>query len=95
MNTKHFAALLVVLVLAALLAGNALAMSSTNYRLDWLVQLSGGGGGPSSSTAYAANFTVGQTVARLSSSASYKAGLGYWSGVGSPYRIYLPLILKS
>jgi hypothetical protein len=94
MKTKHLPILLIVLVLILVLAGNALAMSSPNYRLDWFVGLSGGGGGPASSTSYAANFTVGQVVAGPSSSVSYKVGLGYWYGVGSPSRAYLPLILK-
>ena len=84
------------LALAALflLVGSVLAMSSTNYRLDWYVLLTGGGGGPSSSTNYAVNFTVGQTSIGTSSSTNYRGCLGYWCGAAA-YRIYLPLILKN
>jgi hypothetical protein len=69
-------------------------MSSANYRLDWFVPLTGGGG-PSSSTQYAVNVTVGQTVVGASSSANYKVGLGYWYGAGIPYQVYLPVVLRN
>jgi hypothetical protein len=86
---------LILLTLAAslLLAGGVLAMSSDNYRLDWFTPLTGGGGGPASSTHYAVNFTVGQSVIGIFSSANYGAGLGYWYGIGE-YRVFLPLILR-
>lgn len=77
-----------------LLTGSALAMSSANYKLDWFVPLTGGGGGPAKSANYAINFTVGQSAIGLSSSANYRAGLGYWYGIVQ-YRIYLPLTLRN
>jgi hypothetical protein len=77
-----------------LLAGSALAMSSTNYRLDWFTPLTSGGGGSASSTNYAVNLTVGQTVIGASSSTSYEACLGYWCGGAAGHRIYLPLVLR-
>jgi hypothetical protein len=95
MKTKRLVAIIAVLVLVLLVAGSALAMLSTNYRLDWYVTLSGGGGGPSSSASYAANFTVGQVAAGASSSTNHEAGLGYWYGAGSQYNIYLPIVLKN
>ena len=54
---------LILLMLLGLLlfAGSALAMSSTNYRLDWFAPLTSSGG-PASSTHYAGNFSVGQSV---------------------------------
>jgi hypothetical protein len=76
-----------------LLAGSVLAMRSTNYWLDWFTPATGGGGGPASSTSYAANFTIGQTACGLSSSTNYEAGLGYWYGLGGS-KVYLPLILN-
>ena len=86
-------ALLLALAALLLLAGNALAgMSSTNYRLDWYVVLTGGGGGPTDPANYVTNFTIGQTARGLSSSANYEAGLGYWYGL--EYKICLPLVLK-
>jgi hypothetical protein len=78
-----------------LLAGSALAMSSTNYRLDWFTPLTGGGGGAASSDHYAINFTVGQTVIGTSNSSAYEGCLGYWCGGAAGHRFYLPLVLRS
>jgi len=86
--------ILLALTAILLLAGSALAMSSTNYRLDWFTPMTGGGGAPASSASYAVNFTVGQTVIGASSSANYGAGLGYWYGAVAQFRIYLPLVLR-
>jgi len=87
--------ILMLLTLIALLAlaGSALAMSSTNYRLDWFTPLTSGGGGPAGSAGYAVNLTVGQTASGLASSDSFQACLGYWCD-RSFYRVYLPLMLK-
>jgi hypothetical protein len=83
-----------LLVIALLLgASTVLAMSSDNYRLDWFTPLTGGGGGPASSTHYAADFTVGQSSIGPSSSTNYEVGLGYWYGIGG-YRVFLPLVLR-
>ena len=86
---------LILLTLAALLllAGSALAMSSTNYRLDWFTPLTSGGGGAAGSANYAVNLTVGQTAIGSASSASYRACLGYWCGTEGRWRVYLPLVL--
>jgi hypothetical protein len=92
MKSKHFVAISAALVLLLLISASALAMSSPTYRLDWFVQLSGGGGGRSSSTSYVADFTIGQAAAGPSSSTGYKAGLGYWYGTGSRYAIFLPVV---
>ena len=86
---------LLALTAILLLAGSALAMSSTNYRLDWFTPMTGGGGGPASSASYAVNLTVGQTVIGASSSADYGAGLGYWYGAVAQFRIFLPVVLKN
>lgn len=87
-------AILLTVAAFLLLAGSVLAMSSTNYALDWYTPLTGGGGGPSSSAGYAVNFTVGQTaIGGPSTSASYGACLGYWCGAAQR-TIYLPLVLK-
>jgi hypothetical protein len=94
-NEQKTIALLVVL-LCVLLTGSALAMSSTNYRLDWYTPLTGGGGGAASSTNYAINLTIGQAAIGESSSANYTAGLGYWYGYGveQQFQVYLPVVLK-
>jgi len=88
-------AILLAVVISLVLAGSALAMSSTNYRLDWFTPLTSGGGGAASSTNYAINLTIGQTAIGGLSSANYAAGLGYWYGAAVGYKVYLPLVLRS
>ena len=95
MNTRRLLPWAIVLLCALVVAGNALAMRSDNYRLDWFTPLTGGGGGPAASDHYAANVTVGQTAIGLASSANYGAGLGYWYGTAGGYKIYLPLVLRN
>jgi hypothetical protein len=94
MKSKRFMVLCAVLALALLASVAALAMSSLSYQLNWFVPLSGGGGGRSSSPSYTADFTVGQTVARSSASASYQAGLGYWYGIENRFILFLPALQK-
>ncbi len=86
--------ILVMLVLLLLLAGRTLAMSSTNYRLDWFTPLTGSGGA-ARSTNYAVNFTVGQSAIGVSTGTNYRTCLGYWCGVAAQHSIYLPLVLRS
>ncbi len=92
---KRMAFLLPALGILLLLAGGALAMSSANYRLDWFVPLTGGGGGPAGSASYAVNLTVGQSAIGVASSANYGDCLGYWCGAVGQYRVYLPLVLRN
>jgi hypothetical protein len=85
-----------ILIVLLLWAGSALAMSSTNYRLDWFTPMTGGGGGPASSTFYSANLTVGQTVIGASASEHYGSGLGYWYGLLSNiFHNFLTLLMKN
>jgi len=88
------ATILLTLIVLLLLAGSAMAMSSTNYRLDWFTPLTSGGGGAASSTNYAINLTVGQAAIGGSSSANYAVGLGYWYGAAAQYKIFLPIVLR-
>lgn len=84
-----------VLVILLLLSNNALAMFSTNYRLDWFTPLTGGGGGPASSTNYAVNLTIGQTVTGAASSTNYGVSLGFWHGADvCLHCVNLPLIMR-
>ena len=91
-------ALLLVLASLLVLAVNLVGgMSSTNYRLDWYVLLTGDGAGETKSTHYAANSTIGQTAIGTTSSSNYSAGLGYWYGVdetSTGNSLYLPLTVK-
>jgi hypothetical protein len=92
---KRKTLVLLVTLTCILLTGKALAMDSTNYRLDWFTPLTSNGGGEVSSGNYAVNFIIGQSVAGPSESASYQGCLGYWCGTGVQYRIYLPLVLRN
>ena len=85
--------LLLLLIALVLVVNQTWAMFSTNYRLDWYTPLTSSGG-PASSTNYAGNFSVGQSVIGYASSTGYTAGLGYWYGAAGGYRVYLPLISK-
>ncbi len=86
--------ILLALVIVLLLTSRALAMSSDHYRLDWFTPLTSGGGGAASSTNYAVNFTIGQSVIGMASSTNYGGCLGYWCGAAAQYRVYLPLVLR-
>jgi len=87
-------AILFTLLLILMLAHGVQAMSSTNFALDWFTPLTSSGGGPSTSTNYAANYTIGQTVIGQSYSTNYGTSLGYWYGLFQQYRIRLPLVRK-
>jgi hypothetical protein len=91
---KKFIFIMLFFTFAVFLGSNANAMSSANYRLDWFTPLTGGAGGVASSTNYAVNLTVGQTVIGSSSSTNYGIGLGYWYGVTLGGRLYLPVIMR-
>ena len=93
MNRKRLITVLMILLCALWLAQGALAMSSTNYKLDWFTPLTSSGG-PASSSHYAVHFSVGQSVIGYANNSSYTSGLGYWYGASSSYRVYLPLIMK-
>jgi len=87
--------ILLVAIILLLMAGSALAMSSSNFRLDWFTPMTGAGGGLASSANYAVNFTVGQTVVGASASEHFGSGLGYCVGLLTELiRNFLPLVLK-
>ncbi len=77
MNTRYLLFPL-LLILLLLVAGSALAMESTRYRLDWYTPLTTGGGGAASSTNYQMEFTTGQVAVTNATSTNYQVGLGYW-----------------
>jgi len=86
--------ILFILLFLLLLVHGAQAMSSANYAVDWLVPLTGSGGGTASSAHYTARFTVGQAAINTSHSANYGIGLGFWYGILPNYWVRLPLISK-
>jgi len=92
---RRMVILLAVTVLFLVVAGSALAMSSTHYALDWYTPLTGGGGGQAGSASYTVNFTVGQTATgNASASTNYGVCLGYWCGA-TENKIYLPVVMKN
>ncbi|MBN1659023.1 MAG: hypothetical protein JXA93_11500 [Anaerolineae bacterium] len=95
-KTLLLAAGLALLVAALSLGGGALAQSSANYNLEWHVI--GGGGQPVGSAHYAVHSTAGQGSGSASylSGEHYAVGGGFWggAGAGSPWRIYLPLVVR-
>lgn len=82
-------------VLAAALAVGAVAMTSSNYRLDWFTPGTGNGGGTSTSSNYVAHFTVGQTAIGTMSSSNYGVNLGYWYGLVRIFRRFLPIVMEN
>lgn len=88
-----------VLVLAGLalatfvLVGSVWAMSSTHYRLEWFVPLTGTGGA-ATSTHYAIGYTVGQSVGGRFVGAETSACLGFWCAEMT-HRLFLPLVVKN
>ena len=91
---KRKTILLALLIIFLLSTGSALAMSSTNYKLDWFVPLTGSGGSEMSSDNYKAYVTIGQTAIGASASTNYGACLGYWCGQLPGGRLHLPLIMR-
>jgi len=92
----RYTRILLLLGLAACLifASSALADSSENYRIDWMVPLSGAGGGPASSAHYAVNFTIGQAVVGHAASEGYSASMGYWYQEVIDWLIMLPQLFR-
>lgn len=86
--TVSILCLLVVSVIAA-----APSEPAATYSIEWWT-VEGGGGG-SSGGVYSLNGTSGQADAQISSGGIYVLTGGFWNeAVVSPYRIYLPVILK-
>jgi hypothetical protein len=82
------------LLLAAvlLLASGVQAVSSGNYRLDWVVPLSGGGGA-AASDGVALNATIGQSfIGGASASENHQAVLGFWGRVVQRLPVFLPAV---
>ncbi|MDX9954638.1 MAG: hypothetical protein RBT75_11105 [Anaerolineae bacterium] len=87
--------LLALLVLSLRAGDSALAQTSATYNLEWHVIA--GGGQPVSSASYRVNATVGQGAASppLATSATYRLSAGYWFRGIVPWRLYLPLVMRS
>ncbi|HEY6073910.1 MAG TPA: hypothetical protein VIV15_11065 [Anaerolineales bacterium] len=92
---KHtLLAAILVLGLCLAMAQAVLAMNTTNYRVDWLLPLTGGGAGPANSSLYSANVTIGQTNIGSAGSTSYMLCAGYWCGIPAQFLLRLPVIQR-
>ncbi len=92
---RRFARMGLLLAVAVALALGAVAMTSSNYRLDWFTPATSNGGGTSTSSNYVAHFTVGQTVIGTMASTNYQANLGYWYGLVRIFRRFLPVVMEN
>jgi hypothetical protein len=90
---KRIKLILILMACLLLITTTGLAMGSTNYTLNWYHPLTGSGG-PSTSTHYAINVTVGQSVTGPSTSTNYKMGLGYWAGLPGEYKTLAPVVFR-
>ena len=86
--------LLLTLLLALLLVNTAQAMTSTNYRLDWLVPLTDGGGGTADSANFTISYTVGQTAIGSSDSSRFSLRSGFWQEFEEQCLIWLSVIVR-
>jgi hypothetical protein len=81
-----------LLLLLLLLTQSVIAMSSSDYKIEWNNLLSGSGGSASIGD-YKLDITVGQTVRGTSLNPSYQVQLGFWPGIISPgAKIFLPAL---
>jgi hypothetical protein len=97
-------ALILVLVAGALAAQPGLSRAeplpqrpaatycSDSFCLDW--QVLAGSLGEMESASYRLRGTLGQTMAGLFSSTSYELHAGYWAGVQSGDRVFLPALMR-
>jgi len=89
------AAIFLALAAFLLVASVALAQSGGGYDLSWNT-VDGGGYTFSAGGDYALGGTIGQPDAGLLIGGGYILGGGFWRGGAlAPYRIYLPLLLRS
>jgi hypothetical protein len=85
---------ILVLIATLALAAGAQAMSSSNYKIEWLMA-SVGSGGTAESTHYRAQFTVGQMAVGCATSSSLRGCWGFWPGGEMPgLNSYLPIIMR-
>ena len=84
------ALLALLIILQPALAG----MSSPAYTLDWLLPLTGSGGGQMTSTNYLMDATLGQTVTSPAAGNLFSFYGGYWAFLGVPSTLFLPAIQR-
>jgi hypothetical protein len=72
---------------------NEPAAPQVGYDLSWYTI--DGGGAISTGGSYALGGSIGQPAVGVLSGGTYTLSGGFWSGTGSNYRIYLPMVLKN
>ncbi|MBI5028979.1 MAG: hypothetical protein HZB51_00530 [Chloroflexi bacterium] len=92
MKKHRFIAVMLALLLTLVIAHSALAMSSTNYKIEWILAGNASSGGVVTSTNYAARVTIGQNATGNVTGPTYRGTLGYWHVIFS--QTYLPIILR-
>jgi len=90
---KHLglALLLVATILVTIVGGVA---AQGGYDLSWWTA-DGGGYTFSAGGDYSLGGTIGQPDAGLLTGPGYTLAGGFWSGAAQPYRVYLPLLVRS
>ncbi len=94
MKTKRLVFLLIALLCALLILNVPLdnASAAVLQTVDWSVIA--GGGGHAESGIYTLDGTIGQPVVGVASNTSNEIGSGFWSGISTLARLYLPLIMR-
>ena len=96
MNRKTTSIVLAaVLALGIVASGAALVSAQTggDYDLTWST-IDGGGAMFSAGGDYRLGGTIGQPDAGIMSGGNYSLVGGLWAGAYSPYRAFLPVVLK-
>jgi len=83
---------LTLLVIFLLLLSFPAVASPAAADMDWYTPMTIAGGGPASSVHFSVNMSIGQSVIGNSQSSNFEIDLGYWSGLGYLYRLFLPLL---
>lgn len=95
MKKRQFLIWLLLLVLIAVLAGQAIAHAQTGGGYDLTWHLAGGAGGAMSGGAYTLAGSAGQAGASILSGGGYTLNGGFWVSDWHPSNwLYLPLTLK-
>jgi len=88
-----------VLLAAFLVTLVVQAGASSNYRIDWMVPITGGSSSPSSgpsssSSSYTVELTVGQTVIGEATSTTMINTMGFWHEDLYRFKVYMPYLSK-
>lgn len=88
--------LIPLILLAALLITLVVqAASSGNYRIDWMVPMTGNSrSDTAASSSYTVELTIGQTVIGDATSTTVISSMGYWQEDLHTFRVYMPYLSK-